>query len=165
VIVKVPRSLHAAARAALESASLSAELPANHYLLTSTDEELVEILAQSSEWSPFDVSHARRLIRERGIDLKKVEAKHAEFLERLRRGRPASKQLIYMGWVFSVLGGVIGFGIAWSLAYMKEKTPHGEFFSYDEASRAVGQRMLKLAVAVLLAAVVLRLAVFIGFNL
>ena len=41
---------------------------------------------------------------------------------------------------------------------MKEKTPDGEFFSYDEKSRAIGKKMLAVAIAVLVAAVLLRLA-------
>jgi hypothetical protein len=157
VVVSVPRNLYDAARAAMESAYLKTSLPENHYLLTSTDEELVEIVGQASEWSAFDVAHARRLIGERGIDTKKIEDKRAEHLRQLRLGRPASKKLIFFGWGFSVLGGLIGIGIAWSLCYMKEKTPDGEFPAYDEKSRAIGKRMLKVAVAVFGAAVFLRL--------
>lgn len=95
----------------LESVYLKTDLPENHYLTTSTNEELVEVVAHSSEWSPFDVAHARRLIGERGIDLKKVDQKRAEHLRQLRQGRPASKQLIFFGWVFSLLGGLVGLGI------------------------------------------------------
>jgi hypothetical protein len=143
LVVSAPRNLDAAARAAIESTYLNSKLPENHYLLTSTDEELVEIVAQSSKWSAFDVAHARRLISERGIDLKKVEDKRAEHLRQLRQGQPASKKLIVVGWLFSILGGLVGIGIAWSLSYMKEKTPHGEFFTYDEKSREVGKKNVK----------------------
>ena len=159
VVVSVPRNQYAAARAAMESAVyLKEDLPDNHYLVTSTDEELVEVVAHSSEWSPFDVAHARRLIVERGIDTKQIEAKRAEHLRQQRLGKPASKELILLGWVFSVLGGLIGLGLAWSLCYMKEKTPDGEFFSYDEKSRAIGKKMLALAITVLVAAVLLRVS-------
>jgi len=158
VVVSVPRNQYAAARTAMESAVyLKEDLPDSHYLVTSTDEELIEVVAHSSEWSPFDVAHARRLIVERGIDTKKIEDKRAERLRQLRSGKPASKELILFGWVFSVLGGLIGLGIAWSLCHMKEKTPDGEFFCYDEKSRAIGKKMLAVAIAVLVAAVLLRL--------
>jgi len=90
--------------------------------------------------------------------LKKVEEKKAEHVHQLRRGRRASKKLIVFGWVFSLLGGLIGLGIAWSLASMKEKTPHGEFFTYDEESRAIGRKMLKVAGAMLAVGVFLRVA-------
>lgn len=162
VIVSVSRNLYAAARAAMEAAYVKIDLPENHYLLTSSDEELIEIVGQSSEWSAFDVAHARLLIGKRGIDLKKVEDQKTEHLHRLQRGRRASKQLIFFGWLFSILGGLIGFGIAWSLSHMKEKTPHGEFFTYDEESRVVGRKMLRLAMAVIAAATVLRLSVLLS---
>ncbi len=152
----------AAARAATEREHLKIDLPADHYLLSSTDAELVEIVAHSSEWSGFDVAHARRLISQRGIDLKQIEDKVAEHIHRLRQGKPASERLIVFGWVFSFLGGLIGVGIGWSLASMKEKTPYGEFFTYDEKSRAIGGRMLKVAGTVLAAAVVLRMALFLS---
>ena len=158
VIVSVPRNLYEAARAAMESESLKIELPDNHHLLTSTDEELVEIVAKASEWSAFDVAHARRLIGQRGIDFKKIEDKRVEHLGQLRQGQRASKTLIFFGWVFSVLGCLIGVGIAWSLAYMKEKTPHGDFFTYDEESRAVGRKMLKVGGTILAIEIVVRLS-------
>src|SRR5689334_10826652 len=63
----------AVSRAEREREYLKTDLTADHYLLTSTDEELVEILAHPSDWCGFDVAHARRLIIQRGIDLKKVE--------------------------------------------------------------------------------------------
>jgi len=158
VIINVSRKDYAMARAAMEGEDLKTELPANHYLLTSTDDELVEIVAHASEWSAFDVAHARRLISQRGVDLKKVEDKKAERLRQLRQGQRASKKLIFFGWVFSVLGGLIGLGIGWSLAHMKDKTPEGEFFTYDEESRIIGKRMLKVAGLVFSIGVVLRLA-------
>lgn len=147
----------AADRAAREREYLKTDLPAHHYLLTSTNEELVEILAHPSAWCGFDVAHAKRLISERGIDMKKVEERKAAHIHQLRRGRCASKKLIFFGWVFSILGGLIGLGIAWSLVYMKEKTPHGEFFTYDDKSRAIGRWMLKVAGAAFAVGIFLRL--------
>lgn len=158
VIVSVPRNLYEAARAALESECLKIELPENHHLLTSTDEELVEIVAKASEWSAFDVAHARRLIGQRGIDFKKIEDKRAEHLGQLQQGRRAARTLIFFGWLFTFFGGVIGVTIAWFLAYMKERTPDGDFFIYDEESRAIGRNMLKVAGAVIAIEVALRLA-------
>jgi hypothetical protein len=144
-------------RAEREREYLKTDLPADHFLLTSTDEELVEILARPSDWGGFHVAHARRLVFQRGIDLKRVEEKKAENVRRLQRGQRASKKLIVFGWIFSVMGGVIGLGIAWSLISMKEKTPHGEFFTYDEESRVIGRKMLNVAGVMFAFGVIMRL--------
>jgi hypothetical protein len=157
VAIKPAADPSAVSRAEREREYLKTDLPADHYLLMSTEQELVEILARPNEWCGFDVAHARRLVLQRGIDLKRVEEKKAEHIRQLRRGRRASRKFIVCGWVFSVLGGLIGFGIAWSLVFMKEKTPYGEFFTYDDKSRAIGRTMLKLAGTMIAIGVILRL--------
>jgi hypothetical protein len=68
-----------------------------------------------------------------------------ERAEKLKQGKPASRTLLFFGWLFSVLGGLIGLGIAWSICFMKEKTPEGEFFTYDEKSRGIAKSMFVLA--------------------
>src|SRR6056297_1757683 len=57
VIISVAKQDHRAAIAALEQALLEIELPDNHFLHDASDEELVEVVGQASEWSPFDVAH------------------------------------------------------------------------------------------------------------
>ena len=145
VIISVRRDDFPAARAAMEVEFLKVDLPSDHYLLTFSDEELAEILGKPSEWSPFDVAHARKLAEAREIDPEDIKRQSEERVERLRRGKPASGTLLFFGWLFTVLGGLIGIGIAWSICSMKEKTPEGEFFTYDERSREIGKPMLLLA--------------------
>lgn len=158
VIISVRRADFSAARAAMEEEHLKVELPADYYLLKFTDEELAEVLGKPSEWSPFDVAHARKLAGERGVDPAAIERQSAERMSVLRQGKPASGTLLFFGWLFSVLGGVIGLGIAWSICSMKEKTHEGEFFTYDEQSRGIGKRMLLLACVMTGLALLLRLS-------
>lgn len=54
---------------ALESEYAKVELPEDHYLLDSDDDELSEILEEPRKWSPFDTAHAKILAKERGIDV------------------------------------------------------------------------------------------------
>lgn len=150
VIISVRRDDYLAARSAMEEAIPTIDLPDDHYLLTSSDEELIEILGKPGEWSPLDVAHARRLAKDRGIDEVDIEKKKNERMERLQRGKSASNTLLFFGWLFSVLGvliglGLIGVGIAWSLCFMKEKTPEGEFFTFDARSREIGKSMFFVA--------------------
>lgn len=147
---------HSAARKALEADSLESELPTDHHLLSSSDDELIEVVTHASEWSAFDVAHAQRLLSERGVDLTKLEEERDQRIAHLKKGKPASKALILFGWVFTILGGLIGLLIAWSLSHTKDKTPDGEFHRYDEASRKTGEVMTKVAVLMLIVTIYIR---------
>ena len=144
-IVSVREEDYEAARAVMEHDSLQVELPSNHYLLTSTDDEIAEIVAQPGEWSAFDVAHARRLMKERGIDPARIETLRQERLLQFREGKQASSFLIGFGWFATVMGGWLGAVIAWSLCNSKEQTPDGEFHTYNARSRAEGKIMFPIA--------------------
>jgi hypothetical protein len=93
VIVSVRREDYAAARTVLEEEYSKFDLPDGHYLLDSSDEDLVDIIGDPSGWNPFDVVHARRLAEERGLDPVLIEKKKAERIRKLKEGKPASKKL------------------------------------------------------------------------
>lgn len=141
VIITVHKNQYKDARTALENEFIKVDLPDDHYLHNSTDQELIEIVGQFNEWSPFDVAHAHRMINERGIDLNKVEQEHVAYIGKLKSGRPASSLLILAGWVLTIVGAIGGIGISWSLRTMKDKTPYGEFYTYDKESRETGLYM------------------------
>ncbi len=150
---------HDDARDALEADSLNSDLPADHHLLHSSDDELMEVITHASEWSAFDVAHARRLLSERGVDSTKLEEERAQRVALLKKGNPAPKVLILLGWIFSLLGGAIGIAIAWFLSQTKDKTPDGEYYRYDQASRQTGEKMVKVAAFVFVVALVIRFVV------
>lgn len=157
VIISVRKHDFVAARSAMENEYLKYALPDDHYLKSFSNEELAEVLGKSSEWSPYDVAHARELAKAKGIDPAEIERLHDEKMDQLRKGKPASPALLICGWVFTLLGGLIGLGIAWSICYMKEKTPDGDFHTYDEKSRQLAKPMLIIAS--------IMLGVGIGFRL
>ncbi|RYD37654.1 MAG: hypothetical protein EOP87_03080 [Verrucomicrobiaceae bacterium] len=149
VIVSVRQADFEAAREAMERDSLEVDLPDDHYLRTFTDEEIEEIVAKPDEWSAFDVAHARRLMKQRGIVPARVEALREEYqqekLRRLRAGVRASTRLLLLGWCATLLGGLLGFVIGFSLCYSTEKTPEGEVPTYDAWSREMGKCMLLIS--------------------
>ncbi len=132
VIVSVRKKDYDAARAFLENEYGKVDLPDGHYLLSSSDEDLAEILAKPTEWNPFDVVHARRLAGERGLDPAEIEMKKKERIQQLKQGKPASKILLSFGWIFSIIGlyagmfGVAGIVAAWALYFSKDKTEDGK---------------------------------------
>ncbi len=162
VIISVRRADYAAARSAMEEEYLSIGLPDDHYLLTSSDDELADILGKPEEWNSFDVAHARKIASDRGIDEALIHLKKSQRIEQLQRGKRASNELVFFGWLFSLFGGVIGVGIAWSICFMKEKAPEGEFFSYDEESRERAKPMFQFACVMIVIAIFVRIYVTLG---
>ena len=156
ILIAVRESDFESARSILEASYLSTPIPDDHYLITASNEDLAEILATPDEWSPFDVVHARSMMSKRGIDLELIEEKKQKRIEALKSGKPASNWLIWGGWAGALTGGLIGVGIAWSLTSMKEKTPEGEFYTYDDRSREIGKKMMSVSIVVLLLLVFLR---------
>ena len=68
VIISVKIEDYPKAQEAAEAYYLDSELPDNHYLLSSTDNELFEVINSPMDWSPFDVSHPKTLAAQRGLD-------------------------------------------------------------------------------------------------
>lgn len=159
VIISVRRADYFAARTAMEEEYLKISLPDDHYLWTSSDDELADILGKPEEWGSFDVAHARKIAEGRGIDEALIQQKKSQRIEQLQQGKHASKALLFFGWLFSLFGGLIGIGIAWSICFMKEKTPEGEFFTYDEESRGRGKPMFQVACVVIVIAIFVRIYV------
>jgi hypothetical protein len=152
VIVSVRKEDYDAARAVLENEYGKVDLPDGHYLLSSSDEDLAEILANPGEWNPFDVVHARRLAEERGLNPVEIEKKKQERIQQLKQGKPASKILLSFGWIFSIIGlyagmfGIAGIVAAWALCFSKNRTEDGNFYTYNSKSRMQGICMFLIAI-------------------
>ena len=73
--------------------------------------------------------------------------------------RKPSGWLMGAGWIFSFLGGLIGFFIAYEIAYRKDKAdPSRRTYAYDEASRSRGKVMLGFAIVMMFVSAAVRLA-------
>lgn len=152
VIVSIRRKDYARARAVLERSFLAAPIPPDHHLADADDDDLMEILANEHDWSPFDVAHARRMARERGIDTARIRELTDQRLRLLHEGRQASRSLVVGGFLLGIVGacgfppiGLGSVGIAWSLLTMKKKTPEGVFPYFDPPSRITGKVMMCFA--------------------
>ncbi len=62
----------------------------------------------------------------------------------------AGTGLLVAGWIFSVLGGLIGLAIAAHIVMGKEKQEDGkQIHKYDEGSRKTGKIMMGVAIAMM----------------
>jgi len=129
------------------------EVDNTHYLFDFTDQELYDILAKPDEWSAFDYQLSQRILKERGKEIDK------DFLNSLRKTRiedlakPEEKQTnnVWVGYLFSLRGGLIGIAIGWNMMSSKKKLPNGEeIFIYQENDRKYGKRIMILGIIMLI---------------
>lgn len=123
------------------------EIEDNHYLLSFSDDELFDVILKRDEWNSFDVSVAEKLLKERGKEVtqeKIEELKNARILE-LSKPEQSQKGYIIVGYIFSVLGGLLGMFIGWHLLIFKKTLPNGNrIYAYSDNDRKQGNRILIL---------------------
>jgi hypothetical protein len=115
-------------------------------LRNATDEDLINVLAEPDEWNGFDVARARCVARQRGLN---AEAILRERVAKLSQGIPAPRWMLTVGWLTSFT--ILCLPIAFSLAFKKTATTHGEFYVYDKRSRDHGIYMFIVQVCLVTA--------------
>jgi hypothetical protein len=114
----------------------------DHYLYTFTDEELFEILSKPDEWNEFDYLLAKKILRERGKEIND----HTIALLKKQRVTDLSKPdeghrgWMFAGYIFALLGGLLGVFIGWHLSTFKKTLPDGQrVYGYNKQDRQHGQ--------------------------
>jgi hypothetical protein len=136
------------------------EIGTDYYLYSFTDDELTEVVTKSDEWSAFDVVLARKLLAERGksISDEAIAAIHEKRIEELKEPDPPQTLWLVIGYMASLLGGVLGIFIGWHLMVYKKTLPNGErVFGYSENDRRRGKRIFYISTVIFAVAVAYRL--------
>ena len=121
------------------------EIDKDYYLLSFTDKELFELIAASDEWSPFDVSLAERLLKERGKEVTPEEIEKIKTNRIVELSKPEESQRTYIiiGYITAFLGGFLGIFIGWHLLTFKKTLPNGNrIYAYSDNDRKQGNRIL-----------------------
>jgi hypothetical protein len=121
----------------------------DYYLFEFTDEELMEIITKSDEWSNYDYVLALKILKERGKEVKPEQENNLkkERLEELAKPEVSKNSLIIFGFVLSLLGGVISIIIGWHLLYFKKTLPNGDrVYCYSGKDRKHGLHIIMLGV-------------------
>ncbi|MDP9081948.1 MAG: hypothetical protein M3O71_31425 [Bacteroidota bacterium] len=144
------------------------EVESDYYLLSFTNDELMDVVTKADEWNPFDVQLARRLLAEKGnvisdTDIAAIEEKR---VEELKVVEPPQTWWIFVGYVFAAAAGVLGFFIGWHLWTYKKTLPNGEMsYMYAENDRKQGRIIFYLSFVGLAIAFAYKLwPVFTGDN-
>lgn len=90
----------------------------DYYLFRFTDDELMDVLIKADEWNAFDVVLARKLLAERGkiISDEAILAIHKKRIEELKKPDAPQTFWIVVGYIFALVGGVLGFFIGGHLS-------------------------------------------------
>lgn len=116
-------------------------IESDYYLLKFSDQELLDVIEKSYEWSTFDYLLALKLLQERGvnIDIERVVKIKEEKLEELAQPEKNQGSWIYIGYVTALLGGLLGIIIGVNLMTSKKTLPNGDrVYSHSESNRNHG---------------------------
>ena len=125
------------------------EVGKDYYLFEFSNEELIDVLTKSDEWSPFNYSLAQKILKDRGqeVNEKLLETLKEQRNEELAKPNENKESWIIAGYVFSFLGGLLGIFIGWSLLSNKKTLPNGESVNANSVEdREHGKRILILGI-------------------
>ncbi len=123
----------------------------DHYLFEFTDEELLDIQAKPDEWGEFDLILSRKILASRGKDIsdEEIDTLREKRLEELSKPEDKQTGWILLGYITSLLGGVLGMTIGYILWKQKKTLPNGQkVYTYREEDRNHGKIMLIIGVVV-----------------
>ncbi|RZJ49712.1 MAG: hypothetical protein EOO44_17795 [Flavobacterium sp.] len=121
------------------------EVNKDYYLLSFSDDELIEVISKSDEWNKFDVSLAKKLLKERGQEItpEKIEEIKKQRIAELSKPEASQKGYIILGYITAFLGGLLGIFVGWHLLTYKKTLPDGnKVYAYSEEDRKQGNRIL-----------------------
>ncbi|MEM9833348.1 MAG: hypothetical protein AAF944_22135 [Bacteroidota bacterium] len=123
------------------------QLPPDYYLLNFTNEELIEVLMKPDKWSATDYKLSQEILKERGkvIDDELINTLKKKRNEELSEPEKSQRAWIYAGYLFSLLGGILGIFIGWHLMTFKKTLPNGHrVYGYVNSDRKHGKVILIL---------------------
>ena len=121
----------------------------DHYLYGFSNEELYDVLIKKDEWSNYDYLLARKILEDRGEDIsdEKIKTFNQERQEELRKGEKSPDLQIVAGYLFGMLGGLIGFIIGMFLWKAKKTLPDGtRIHTYTEEHRKHGKTITIISI-------------------
>lgn len=121
----------------------------DYYLFAFSDQELLDIIEKSYEWSAFDYLLALKLLQERGvkIDVDRIVKIKEEKLEELAKPEKDQGFWIYIGYILALIswyflptyGGITSLIIGVHLYTSKKTLPNGDrIFTHSKSNRIHG---------------------------
>nr|WP_199002443.1 hypothetical protein [Flavobacterium sp. ASV13] len=128
-------------------------VPDDYYLLSFSDDELIDVITKSDEWSTFDVALSKKLLKEKGKEVTpaQIEEIKNKRLKELAKPEKSQKGYIIAGYILALIGGWISIFIGWHLLTYKKRLPNGnQVYAYNENDRKQGNRIFILGILFLI---------------
>ena len=128
-----------------QNEALIADAVPDHYLFSFSDDELFDILVKPDEWNSYDVSLARHILWQRGREVSPdtVRLLRRHRVAEMAKPEPIQKTWIVTGYLFAVVGGILGIAIGWHLHYHKKILSDGtQVRAFSARDRMHGFRIL-----------------------
>lgn len=156
-LVRIPQDHFLAANAVLEQAVNLDELEVedDYYLLSFSDQELLDLVKKKDEWGEFDYALARKLLAERGIPLTDVDIKRMEKerVQTLLQADAVRVEYIIAGYLAALFSTLIAVAAGLYLVTSYRRLPDGHTtHKYNERARWHGKCILALSVLVVIVA-------------
>jgi len=121
------------------------EIDTQHPLFSFNTEELKDVIKNYDEWHPLDVKLARYLLNKQNIIVENseiIKQQHEKKLKAEKQEKSSSLTLV-MGYLFCIMGGLAGIGIAIFLLTGKRTLSNGsKSYIYSKSDRIHGKYML-----------------------
>lgn len=119
----------------------------DYYLFSFTNEELNDIIHKPDEWSRQDFLIARKILDDRGVNVsdEKINTIKSARIKELAVQEKGDAFWIFLGYVLSLVGGIMAIAIALPFILAKKALPDGNrIFMYNSKTRNHGKIILSL---------------------
>jgi hypothetical protein len=136
------------------------EADKDYYLLSFSNQELIEVIQKPDEWSKYDYLLAKAILEKQNLKIsdEQIQLFNKERLYELSIPEKEGRYRIFFGYVFSILGGFIGVMIGYALWNSRKVLPNGrKMYVYNENSRYHGKAIFFIGLTLSLINIILQL--------
>lgn len=148
--LKIPSDEFVRAHAALEEYYQRQldTLDPDYYLLSFSDEELLDLVQHPDEWGALDYALAKQLLVKHGkpVTPQQEENIREQRLEQLSETEPAHASWVFVSYLAAIFVCLVGFFLGYALAFSKKNLPNGQqVFLYGDGDRRHGRRIMTIS--------------------
>lgn len=121
----------------------------NYYLFQFSDDELLDIITKRDEWNHFDFQLAQKILNDRGKEItpEVIELLGRQRIRELSKTEEGQENWIRAGYLFAIIGGIIGIFIGFHLYTHKKTLPNGErVYGFNSQDRKNGLRIFFIGI-------------------